>query len=168
MLMPSSLPATSPLSLKCWHCEDRPSPSAKKSKRAWILAPSLGWQAQDKNKGAETEPQSGTPGHGMRPEQVPSLPWVSVSLSVEGTGLPHLQRALWHSVLQGQPWRAHHCRTVVLLLCLSLGASSIILGHLQNAHCGNGITLNSFTIHPDGQGYRPQAHFTDAKTEVQR
>lgn len=66
-------------------------------------------------------PSSGTPGHGMRPEQVPSLPWVSVSSSVEGTGLPHLQGALWHSVLQGQPWRAHHCRTVVLLLCLSLG-----------------------------------------------
>lgn len=121
MLTPSSLPATSPVSLKCWHREDRPSPSAKKSKGPGYWPTILAGRPRRKTREQRQSPSSGTPGHEMRPEQVLSLPWVSVSFFVEGTGLPHLQGALWHSVLQGQPWRAHHCRTVVLLLCLSLG-----------------------------------------------
>ena len=60
-----------------------------------MLAHSLSWQAQERDQGTETKPSSVTPGQGVGPKQIPSLPWVSVSLFVEGS--------LWHSSPQPRP-----------------------------------------------------------------
>lgn len=76
------------------------------------------------------------PGQGVGPEQVPSLPWVLVSLFVEGTGYitsrgPLALSPLSKPAVRGIP--QHNCGTGELL---SLSLGRLICnpgGHLLNA-----------------------------------
>lgn len=96
----------------------------------------------------QTEPSFTIPGQGAGPEQVPSLPGVSVSSFVEGAEPHHLQGP---SGTQSSPRPAGGQAAAGLgaLLHLSPGASSVIRADLDRMpNYGKGIALNILTTHP--------------------